>query len=103
MGGQEKGGNKRDMREEGEMGGREEYFILKTWKMFAAVRQNVWGSEGYIDEPSQNYHIAPGKYLWVLTAQAPKIEGGWLHRESYMYPRARAHPGCDVICQGVPS
>ena len=73
--------------------------------MFAAVRQNVWGSESYTDEPSQNYHIAPGKYLhvWALTAQAPKIEGGWLESYMYMCPRARAHPGCDVTCQGVSS
>ena len=28
------------------------------------------------------YRIAPGKCLRVLTAQAPKIEGARLHRES---------------------
>ena len=64
------------MRKEGEMGRRKGEAFHPKNKKFATVRQNVWGSEGYTDEPSQNYRIAPGKYLWALTAQAPKIEGG---------------------------
>ena len=38
----------------------------------------------------------PGKRLWALAAQAPKIEGGRLHGSHY--PRARVHPGCEVSC-----
>ena len=25
------------------------------------------------------YRIVPGKHSWAVAAQAPKIEGGWLH------------------------
>ena len=33
-----------------------------------------------LDNPVE-YSIVPSKRPWVLTAQAPKIEGGWLHGE----------------------
>ena len=40
--------------------------------------------EFVIDKPGMHvYHIVPGKCPRVLAAQAPKIEGGWLHGEVF--------------------
>ena len=52
------------------------------------------------------YHIVLGKRPWVLAAQVPKLRGCGYTEEVlkwFNYPHARAHPGCEVSCQGVPN
>ena len=52
------------------------------------------------------YHIVPGKRPWALAAQAPNLRVGGCTEEVlkwFNYPCARAHPSCEVSCQGIPN
>ena len=52
----------------------------------------------------KDYRIAQDKRPWALTAQAPKLRVGSCMEKVlkwFNYSRAKAHPGCEVSCQGV--
>ena len=70
---------------------------LQTQNCRTITYWRCWPSVEYGNEVSGDIcRIVPGKHHWLVAAQAPRIEGGRLSLH-------KAHPRCEVSCQGVPN